>query len=185
MVKKTKTEPQAGWGAPPPADNAHVAEGSTLFPEGNGNISDDPENRQPPLDEGWDESKPPSPMAMPAAGIPPENDPGTPAPEPEKPKKGKGSKSKPADEQVKTTPKAKGGNADGQLISFVERLERLDEERKTVTDDMKEVVSEAKAAGYDTAILKKVIARRKRGYDAVMEEEALIETYQNAVGWDD
>ena len=67
----------------------------------------------------------------------------------------------------------------------MERLERLDEERKTVTDDMKEVVSEAKTAGYDTAILKKVIARRKRGYDAVMEEDALIETYQNAVGWDD
>lgn len=183
MVKKTKTEPQAGWGAPPPADNAHVAEGSTLFPEGNGNISDDPENRQPPLDEGWDESKPPSPMAMPAAA-----DPEPPA-EPEKPKKRVKAGSSKADEPAsapaadrKVTTK---DNSDGQLISFVERLERLQEERQTVTDDMKEVVSEAKAAGYDTAILKKVIARRKRGYDAVMEEDALIETYQNAVGWDD
>ena len=71
MVKKTKTEPQAGWGAPPPADNAHVAEGSTLFPEGNGNISDDPENRQPPLDETAEE--------RPVMGMAPAADPAPPA----------------------------------------------------------------------------------------------------------
>ena len=180
MVKKReKVEAApAGWGSPqPPAGEYSPME---LQPAGdtNGNISDNPENRQPPLDEGWDANTPPSPMAMPAAA-----DPAPPA-EPEKPKKRVKAGSSAAD-PIPATPKAKGGNSDSALINYVERLERLAEERQTITDDMKEVVSEAKANGYDAGILKKVIARRKRGRDAVMEEEALIETYQEAVGWDD
>lgn len=69
-----------------------------------------------------------------------------------------------------------------QLKSIVERIERLEEEKKTVADDIKEVYAEAKGNGYDTKILRKVIAIRKRDADERAEEEAILSLYLDALG---
>jgi uncharacterized protein (UPF0335 family) len=73
------------------------------------------------------------------------------------------------------------GSAD-QLKSVVERIERLEEEKKTFSDDIKEVYAEAKANGYDVKILRKVIARRKRDRAEIKEEEAIIDLYETQLG---
>jgi len=71
------------------------------------------------------------------------------------------------------------GSAD-QLKSVVERIERLEEEKKSYTDDIKEVY--AKANGYDIKILRKVIARRKRDRNEIKEEEAILDLYEGQLG---
>ncbi len=68
------------------------------------------------------------------------------------------------------------------LKSFVARIERLEEEKKAIAGDIREVYAEAKGTGYDPKILRKVIALRARPLAERMEEEALIDTYLNAVG---
>jgi uncharacterized protein (UPF0335 family) len=72
--------------------------------------------------------------------------------------------------------------AQGQLRSLVERIERLEEEKKTIAGDIKEVYAEAKANGFDTKIVRKVISIRKKDRHEREEEEALIETYLGALG---
>ncbi len=74
------------------------------------------------------------------------------------------------------------GVAAGELKSFVERYERLEIEKQEVAEKMKEVMAEAKGRGYDTKILKKVIALRKRDKDDIAEEEAVLEMYKAALG---
>jgi uncharacterized protein (UPF0335 family) len=69
-----------------------------------------------------------------------------------------------------------------QLRSFIERIERLEEEKKTIADDIKDIYSEAKGTGFDTKILKKVISIRKQDKDERMEQEAILETYLLALG---
>lgn len=69
-----------------------------------------------------------------------------------------------------------------QLKTIVERIERLEEEKKTVSDDIKEVYGEAKANGYDVKVLRKVVALRKRDLDERKEEEAILDLYLQAVG---
>jgi uncharacterized protein (UPF0335 family) len=69
-----------------------------------------------------------------------------------------------------------------QLKSIVERIERLEEEKKTIADDIKEVYGEAKANGYDVKVLRKVIAIRKRDANERKEEEAILDLYLQAVG---
>ncbi|QIG69764.1 hypothetical protein EVB81_195 [Rhizobium phage RHph_I46] len=69
-----------------------------------------------------------------------------------------------------------------QLRAFVERIERLEEEKRTIVDDVKDVYGEAKGMGYDTKILKKVIALRKKDSQERMEEEAILDTYLHALG---
>ena len=69
-----------------------------------------------------------------------------------------------------------------QLKSIVERIERLEEEKKTISDDVKEVYAEAKGNGYDVKILRKVIAIRKRDANERAEEEAILDLYLQAVG---
>jgi uncharacterized protein (UPF0335 family) len=61
-----------------------------------------------------------------------------------------------------------------QLKSIVQRIERLEEEKKTIADDIKEVYSEAKANGYDVKVLRKVISIRKRDLRERCEEERLL-----------
>ena len=70
----------------------------------------------------------------------------------------------------------------GELRQFVERYERLDEEKKDIADQAKEVLAEAKARGYDVKVLKKLIALRKRDSSEVSEEEAILELYKEALG---
>jgi uncharacterized protein (UPF0335 family) len=72
--------------------------------------------------------------------------------------------------------------AQGQLRSLVERIERLEEEKKAISGDIKEVYGEAKANGFDTKIVRKVISIRKKDRHEREEEEALIETYLSALG---
>lgn len=74
------------------------------------------------------------------------------------------------------------GIARDQLRAFVERIERLDEEAKCLNDDRKDVYGEAKSMGFDVKILKKVIAIRRKDHDQRMEEEALLDTYLQALG---
>lgn len=70
-----------------------------------------------------------------------------------------------------------GDNRGAQLVSFVERIERLAEEKQALQDDMKEVFDEAKSAGFDTAIMRKVIALRKIPAEQRDEREQLIDLY--------
>ncbi|GAU82961.1 DUF2312 domain-containing protein [Bosea sp. 2KB_26] len=69
-----------------------------------------------------------------------------------------------------------------QLKSIVQRIERLEEEKKTIADDIKEVYAEAKGNGYDVKVLRKVVALRKRDLNERQEEEAILELYLQAVG---
>jgi len=69
-----------------------------------------------------------------------------------------------------------------ELRQFVERIERLDSEKKDLAEQQKEVMAEAKARGYDTKVLRKVIALRKRDKDDIAEEEAVLEMYKEALG---
>lgn len=68
------------------------------------------------------------------------------------------------------------------LQIFIERIERLNEEKKGITDDIRDVMSEAKAVGFDTKILRKVIAIRKMDRQQREEEEALLDVYLSALG---
>ncbi len=72
--------------------------------------------------------------------------------------------------------------AQEQLKSIVERIERLEEEKKAIAGDIKEVFAEAKANGFDTKILRKVIALRKKDRHEREEEEAILDLYLNALG---
>ncbi|WP_299603750.1 DUF2312 domain-containing protein [uncultured Tateyamaria sp.] len=69
-----------------------------------------------------------------------------------------------------------------ELRQFVERFERLEMEKKDIADQQKEVMAEAKARGYDTRVMRKVIALRKRDSDDIAEEEAVLEMYKEALG---
>lgn len=91
-------------------------------------------------------------------------------------------KSKPAD-----APDINGGNnseavAASQLRSYIERVERLEEEKSAVATDIKEVYAEAKGNGFDSKIMRKIVARRKRDAAELAEEEAILDTYEHALG---
>ena len=69
-----------------------------------------------------------------------------------------------------------------ELRQFVERAERLAADKKDIAEQEKEVFAEAKGRGYDTKVLKKIIAQRKRKADDIAEEEAIFELYKAALG---
>ncbi|HGG06718.1 MAG TPA: DUF2312 domain-containing protein [Aliiroseovarius sp.] len=69
-----------------------------------------------------------------------------------------------------------------ELRQFVERFERLEAEKRDIADQQKEVMAEAKGRGYDTKVMRKVIALRKRDKDDIAEEEAVLEMYKEALG---
>lgn len=72
--------------------------------------------------------------------------------------------------------------ATGQLRSFIERIERLEEEKKTISDDIKEVYAELKGSGFDSKAVREIIRLRKKEDHERQEEEAMIELYKNALG---
>jgi len=74
-----------------------------------------------------------------------------------------------------------GDNAAGALVGFVQRVERMNEEIEALTDDRKEIFEEAKGAGFDTKILRKVIALRKMDPKDRKEMQAMLEIYMDAV----
>ena len=69
-----------------------------------------------------------------------------------------------------------------ELRQFIEQYEALEAQKKDIADQQKEVMSEAKARGYDTKVMRKVIALRKRKPDEIAEEEAVLEMYKAALG---
>lgn len=69
-----------------------------------------------------------------------------------------------------------------QLRQYIERVERLEEEKKGITDDIKDVYAEAKATGFDSKIMKQIVKLRKMEKHARDEAEALLDTYKAALG---
>ena len=69
-----------------------------------------------------------------------------------------------------------------ELRQFVERFERLEIEKKDISDQQKEVMAEAKSRGYDTRIMRKIVSLRKRDLEDVAEEEAILSMYKKALG---
>ncbi|MEM6971835.1 MAG: DUF2312 domain-containing protein [Pseudomonadota bacterium] len=75
-----------------------------------------------------------------------------------------------------------GQVAAGQLRAIIERIERLEEEKKEIAEQIKEVYAEAKANGFDTKILRKVVSLRKKDAQEREEEDAILELYLDALG---
>lgn len=72
--------------------------------------------------------------------------------------------------------------AKDQLKAFVERIERLNEEKKEISDDIGAVFAEAKSSGFDVKALRAIIRRRKQDPNALAEHETILETYMQALG---
>lgn len=79
---------------------------------------------------------------------------------------------------------SEGNVAAEQLRLFIERIERLEEEKKGIADDVKDVYLEARANGYDVKTMRSVVRLRKLETHARLEAEALLETYKAALGLD-
>ena len=75
-----------------------------------------------------------------------------------------------------------GGITGEHLRQYIERIERLEEEKKVISEDTKEVFGEAKSNGFDAKIIRKIIALRKLDAADREEQEALIDLYQQALG---
>ena len=69
-----------------------------------------------------------------------------------------------------------------QLKAFIERIERLEEEKAGIAGDIREIFAEAKGNGFDTKAMRKIIALRKKDFSERQEEEAVLELYMNALG---
>ncbi|APH70157.1 DUF2312 domain-containing protein [Aquibium oceanicum] len=72
--------------------------------------------------------------------------------------------------------------AAGQLRAFIERIERLEEEKQTIADDIKDVYAEAKGTGFDTKAVRTIIRLRKKDQAERQEEEAILDLYKSALG---
>jgi len=71
-----------------------------------------------------------------------------------------------------------------QLKAFIERVERLEEEKKAIADDIRDVYAEAKGSGFDVKALRAIVRLRKQGTDERREQQAILETYMHALGMD-
>lgn len=69
-----------------------------------------------------------------------------------------------------------------QLKAFIARIERMEEEKKSITQDISDIYSEAKAMGYDAKIMRKIVSMRKKDEQQRQEEEAVMDTYLVALG---
>lgn len=83
-------------------------------------------------------------------------------------------------EEVATTGEVNVAAA--ELRAFIERVERLEEEKQTIVDDIKDVFGEAKARGYDVKAMRTIIRLRKKDADERLEEESILQTYMAALG---
>ncbi|MCR6735734.1 MAG: DUF2312 domain-containing protein [Afipia sp.] len=72
--------------------------------------------------------------------------------------------------------------AKGQLKAIIERIEKLEEEKKAISDDIKDVYGEAKGNGFDVKALRTIIRMRKQDADERQEQETILETYMQALG---
>ncbi len=69
-----------------------------------------------------------------------------------------------------------------QLKSIIERVERLEEDKRAISDDIKDVYSEAKGNGFDAKALRRIVALRKQDPDKRAEQDAILDTYMHALG---
>ena len=74
------------------------------------------------------------------------------------------------------------GGEDSRLRLLIERIERLEEEKKGIADDIRDVYAEAKAVGYDPKIMRQIVRLRKMKPDDRSEQDMLLETYKSALG---
>ncbi len=72
--------------------------------------------------------------------------------------------------------------AAGELKAFIERIERLEEEKKALAGDLRDVYTEAKSQGFDTKVMRKIVALRRRDHAERKEEEAIRDLYLDALG---
>ncbi|QVM82962.1 DUF2312 domain-containing protein [Novosphingobium decolorationis] len=79
---------------------------------------------------------------------------------------------------------AGNGNADDRLRLLIERIERLEEEKKGIADDIRDVYNEAKAVGYDVRMMREIVRLRKMKPDDRRERDMVLETYRSALGLD-
>jgi uncharacterized protein (UPF0335 family) len=86
------------------------------------------------------------------------------------------------DASFDSTPDVLTATAQGRLKSFIERIERLEEDKAAIAGDLKEVFAEAKGEGFDSKIMRKVVRLRKQDKAKRQEEEALIDLYLSAIG---
>lgn len=77
---------------------------------------------------------------------------------------------------------ADNGVAGAQLRAFIERIENLEEEKKAISDDIKEVYAEAKGTGFDTKVMRQIIRIRKQDRNERAEQEAILDLYMHALG---
>jgi uncharacterized protein (UPF0335 family) len=70
----------------------------------------------------------------------------------------------------------------GHLKAFIERIERLEEEKKAIADDIKDVYAEAKGNGYDVKIIRKIVSIRRQDENKRREEEEILDLYLSALG---
>ena len=77
---------------------------------------------------------------------------------------------------------AEGPVAADELRLLIERIERLEEEKKAIADDIKDVFGEAKARGYDTKAMRKIVQIRRKKREEFQEEEAILDLYLSALG---
>lgn len=87
-----------------------------------------------------------------------------------------------AEDQAFTQPDVLTASAQGRLRSFIERLERLEEDKAAIANDLKEVFAEAKGEGYDVPALRKILRIRKQDRAKRQEEEAILDLYLSALG---
>ena len=87
-----------------------------------------------------------------------------------------------ADDSFNAQPDVLNATAQGRLISLFERIERLEEDKAEITADIKEVFAEAKGEGFDTKVMRKVLALRKMDRAKRQEMEALVDLYLSAIG---
>lgn len=75
-----------------------------------------------------------------------------------------------------------GGVVGKRLLSFIERVERIEEEKAGLVDDIKDVMTEAKGVGFDTKIIRRIIRERKMDVESRREEAELMDLYKSAIG---
>lgn len=83
---------------------------------------------------------------------------------------------------TKPDPEASHSFAKGQLKAVIERIERLEEEKKTISDDIKDIYGEAKGNGFDVKALRTIVRMRKQDAGDRQEQETILETYMTALG---
>ena len=86
-------------------------------------------------------------------------------------------------DQTQITNPGPGQNAsEDRLVSIVDRIERLEEERKSLSNDIKDIMVEAKGAGYDVKVLRQVLRLRRMDSEDLANEDALLDLYRRALG---